>query len=117
VVGKIVGVQAERASSTVINPHPVNVPTIKVDASGSGGGAIAWIDQGGNRRVGPKSAAAVPGPAAYDTGGTEPTVTDADIVLGIINPEYFLGGRRALRRDLAERALLEKIGKQLRLTA
>ena len=116
-VGMIVDGQAVRASSTIINQHPINVPTIKVDAIGSGGGAIAWIDQGGNLRVGPKSAAAVPGPAAYATGGTDPTVTDADIVLGIINPEYFLGGRRALRRDLAERALLEKIGKPLGLSA
>ena len=116
-VGMIVDGQAVRASSTIIDQHPINVPTIKVDAIGSGGGAIAWIDQGGNLRVGPKSAAAVPGPAAYATGGMDPTVTDADIVLGIINPEYFLGGRRALRRDLAERALLEKIGKPLGLSA
>jgi N-methylhydantoinase A len=116
-VGMVVNGEPVRASTTIINQHPVNVPTIKVDAIGSGGGAIAWIDEGGNLRVGPKSAAAVPGPAAYGAGGTEPTVTDADLVLGIINPDYFLGGRRALRRDLAEAALTERIGRPLGLTA
>ncbi|WP_319457102.1 MULTISPECIES: hydantoinase/oxoprolinase family protein [unclassified Mycobacterium] len=116
-VGMVVDGQPVRASTTVINQHPINVPTIKVDAIGSGGGAIAWLDPGGNLRVGPRSAAAAPGPAAYDAGGLEPTVTDADLVLGIINPDNFLGGRRKLRRDLSETALSEKIGKPLGLTA
>ncbi|MEF2976219.1 hydantoinase/oxoprolinase family protein [Subtercola sp. YIM 133946] len=116
-VGMVVDGEPVRSSSTIINQHPINVPTIKVDAIGSGGGAIAWIDQGGNLRVGPKSAAAEPGPAAYGLGGTEPTVTDADVVLGIIDPDYFLGGKRQLRLDLAEAALLEKIGRPLGLTA
>ena len=115
-VGMVVNGEPVRASSTVINQHPINVPTIKVNAIGSGGGAIAWLDQGMNLRVGPKSAAAVPGPAAYGTGGTEPTVTDADVVLGIIDPEYFLGGKRHLRVDLAKEALLDKIGRPLGLT-
>jgi N-methylhydantoinase A len=116
-VGMVVDGEPVRASTTIINQHPINVPTIKVDAIGSGGGAIAWLDAGGNLRVGPRSAAAAPGPAAYDAGGTEPTVTDADLVLGIINPDNFLGGRRKLRRDLSENALSEKIGKPLGLTA
>ncbi|MFS0746650.1 hydantoinase/oxoprolinase family protein [Microbacterium sp. 1P10UB] len=116
-VGMVVDGEPVRTSTTVINQHPINVPTIRVDAIGSGGGAIAWIDQGGNLRVGPRSAAAVPGPAAYGAGGTEPTVTDADVVLGIIDPDYFLGGKRKLRVDLAEQALLEKIGRPLGLTA
>lgn len=115
-VGMVVNGEPVRASSTVINQHPINVPTIKVNAIGSGGGAIAWLDQGMNLRVGPKSAAAVPGPAAYGSGGAEPTVTDADVVLGIIDPEYFLGGKRSLRVDLAKAALLEKIGRPLGLT-
>jgi N-methylhydantoinase A len=116
-VGMIVDGEPVRSSTTIINQHPINVPTIKVDAIGSGGGAIAWIDEGGNLRVGPQSAAAVPGPAAYDAGGTRPTVTDADIVLGIINPDYFLGGRRKLRADLAAEALLKHVGRPLGLTA
>lgn len=115
-VGMVVSGEPVRASSTIINQHPINVPTIKVNAIGSGGGAIAWLDQGMNLRVGPKSAAAVPGPAAYGIGGTEPTVTDADVVLGIIDPEYFLGGKQKLRVDLAKAALLEKIGRPLGLT-
>ncbi|TCK22013.1 hydantoinase/oxoprolinase family protein [Pseudonocardia endophytica] len=116
-VGMIVGGEPVRSSSTIINQHPVNVPTIKVSVIGSGGGAIAWIDDGGNLRVGPHSAAAVPGPAAYGAGGTRPTVTDADVVLGIIDPDYFLGGRRTLRADLAAEALLEHVGRPLGLTA
>lgn len=115
-VGMVVDGEPVRSSTTILNQHPINVPTINVSAIGSGGGAIAWLDNGGNLRVGPKSAAAVPGPAAYDTGGTDPTVTDADIVLGIINPDNFLGGRRKLRRDLSEKALADKIGKPLKLS-
>jgi len=116
-VGMVVNGEPVRASRTIIDQQPINVPTIKVDVIGSGGGAIAWIDEGGNLRVGPRSAAAVPGPVAYDAGGTEPTVTDADLVLGIVNPDNFLGGRRRLRGDLAEAALLERIGKPLGLDA
>ncbi|MTD53744.1 hydantoinase/oxoprolinase family protein [Amycolatopsis pithecellobii] len=116
-VGMVVDGEPVRAASTIINQHSINVPTIKVDAIGSGGGAIAWIDAGGNLRVGPQSAAAVPGPAAYDAGGTDPTVTDANIVLGIIDPNFFLGGKRQLQVELAERALLEKVGKPLGLDA
>lgn len=116
-VGLLVNGEPIREASTVINQYPVNVPTIKVDVIGSGGGAIAWLDDGGNLRIGPRSAAAVPGPAAYGTGGTEPTVTDANLVLGILNPDYFLGGQRRLRVDLAEQALLTHIGEPLGLTA
>lgn len=116
-VGMVVDGEPVRSPTSVINRHPINVPTVKVEAIGSGGGAIAWVSDDGNLRVGPKSAAAVPGPAAYGAGGTEPTVTDANIVLGIINPDYFLGGRTQLRKDLAEKALLEKVGEPLGLTA
>ncbi|GAA4392230.1 hydantoinase/oxoprolinase family protein [Tsukamurella soli] len=115
-VGLIVDGEPVRSTTTIINQQPINVPTIRVDAIGSGGGAIARIDEGGNLRVGPESATAVPGPAAYGAGGTRPTVTDADLVLGIINPDYFLGGKQELRKDLAEAALMEHIGKPLGLT-
>lgn len=115
-VGVVLGGEPVRAAGSIINQHPINVPGIKVDVIGSGGGAIAWVDAGGNLRVGPQSAAAVPGPAAYGRGGTQPTVTDADLVLGIINPEYFLGGKRVLRMGLAEKALSEHIGQPLGLT-
>ena len=61
---------------------------------GAGGGSIVWIDRGGALRVGPRSAGAMPGPACYDTGGTEPTVTDANVVLGYVNPRRLAGGGR-----------------------
>lgn len=104
-------------SQTTLNKHIINVPMLEVHAIGSGGGAIAWVDDGGNLRVGPRSAGAVPGPACYGAGGVEPTVTDADLVLGILNDKFFLGGRRALDRDLAAQALEKAIGEPLGLTA
>jgi N-methylhydantoinase A/acetone carboxylase, beta subunit len=77
---------------------------------GAGGGSIAWINPIGDQLgVGPRSAGSMPGPVCYDQGGTEPTVTDADIVLGYINPDTYYGGRMPLNRDKAERAIREKI--------
>ena len=77
---------------------PVLVPMIDIDAIGAGGGSIAYIDPGGAFRVGPRSAGAVPGPACYAKGGEEPTVTDAQVVLGRMDPEHFLGGDLEDRR-------------------
>jgi len=82
-----------RSTTTVINHHPINVPTLQVHAIGSGGGAIAWLDAGGNLQVGPRSAGAVPGPACYGQGGTEPTNTDANLVLGILPDAACLAAR------------------------
>jgi N-methylhydantoinase A len=84
---------------------PLALPTIDVSTIGAGGGSIAWIDGGGFLRVGPQSAGAVPGPACYGRGGNEATLTDANLVLGRINPDYFLGGRLALDRKLAEQVV------------
>ncbi len=72
--------------------YPILAPTIDIVEIGSGGGSIAYVDQAGALRVGPISAGAVPGPACYDQGGTEPTVTDANLLVGRLNPDYFLGG-------------------------
>ncbi|MER6940797.1 hydantoinase/oxoprolinase family protein, partial [Nocardioides sp. NPDC000441] len=94
-VGLVVDGEPVRTSSTIINHHPINVPTLEVHAIGSGGGAIAWLDKGGNLQVGPRSAQSVPGPACYDSGGTEPTNTDANLVLGILPEAGLLGGRKA----------------------
>lgn len=105
-----------RAAQTIVNQHPVNVPTLRVDAIGSGGGAIAWLDSGGNLRVGPLSAQAVPGPACYGAGGTEPTNTDANLVLGILPETGLLGGLRPIRKDLAEAAIRARIAEPLGLT-
>jgi N-methylhydantoinase A len=84
---------------------PLALPTIDVTTIGAGGGSIAWIDGGGFLRVGPQSAGAVPGPACYGRGGNEATLTDANLVLGRINPDYFLGGRLPLDRKLAEQVV------------
>jgi N-methylhydantoinase A len=78
---------------------------VLVHSIGSGGGSIAWLDEGGLLRVGPQSAGSRPGPACYGQGGTEPTVTDADLVLGYLDADNFLGGRMHLDRELALRAL------------
>lgn len=84
---------------------PIKAPAIDLAEVGSGGGSIAWVDDGGALRVGPRSAGSQPGPACYDRGGTEPTVTDADLVLGYLDPSAFAGGLVALRPELAEAAL------------
>jgi N-methylhydantoinase A len=97
----------------VINQYSISTSMVDVHTIGAGGGAIAWIDQGGNLRVGPKSAGARPGPACYGAGGEQPTVTDADLVLGIINPDNFLGGRMKLSVELARDALCRHVGEPL----
>jgi N-methylhydantoinase A len=92
---------------------PAAVPLIDIKSIGAGGGSIAWVDAGGFLRVGPRSAGAQPGPICYGRGGTEPTVTDANLLLGRLNPEYFLAGRMRLEPDAisgAMDALGERIG-------
>ena len=96
--------------------HILAISSADVRSIGAGGGSIAWIDPGGLLRVGPKSAGAVPGPACYGAGGAEPTVTDAALLLGYLDPGYFLGGRMALDIEAARRAvggLSEALGKTL----
>ena len=83
----------------------LGIPKVDVRSIGAGGGSIAWVDVGGLLHVGPRSAGAMPGPACYGKGGTEPTVTDANVILGIIDPDYYLGGRIRLDRAAAERAV------------
>ncbi|MBI4506955.1 MAG: hydantoinase/oxoprolinase family protein, partial [Chloroflexi bacterium] len=80
---------------------------------GAGGGSIAHIDPMGLLKVGPESAGSVPGPACYDRGGTQPAVTDADLVLGYLNEDYFLGGEMRLSRQAAERAVAERVAQPL----
>ena len=85
--------------------YPILTPAVDMIEVGTGGGSIAWIDDGGRLRVGPKSAGAEPGPACYDRGGSAPTITDADLVLGRINPDHFLGGDMPLDIGAAHRAI------------
>ena len=80
-----------------VEGFPVNVPMLSIRAIGAGGGSIASVN-GGGLRVGPQSAGALPGPVCFDLGGGEPTVTDADLVLGLLDPEYFLGGNHEAQR-------------------
>jgi N-methylhydantoinase A len=84
---------------------PLRMPSVDVKTIGAGGGSIAWVDDAGILHVGPQSAGAVPGPASYDKGGTEATVTDANLVLGRLNPDYFLGGNVKLNLDLARKSV------------
>ncbi len=101
---------------TAIDWQPVLVPMIDINAIGAGGGSIAYIDPGGAFRVGPRSAGADPGPACYGKGGSEPTVTDAQVVLGRLDPEQFLGGDISLNADLSRQAIEKHIAKPLGLS-
>ncbi|MDE0919229.1 MAG: hydantoinase/oxoprolinase family protein [Arenicellales bacterium] len=96
--------------------YPVRVPMVDVNAMGSGGGSIAWLDAAGGLRVGPQSAGADPGPACYGRHGKVATVTDASIVLGFLNPDYFAGGSVSLDKELAKKAIGETIALPLSMT-
>ena len=85
--------------------YPVQAPTVEIIEIGAGGGSIVWSDPAGGMHVGPRSAGADPGPACYGRGGTEPTLTDANLLLGRLDPDYFLGGTRPLDAGAAEKAL------------
>jgi N-methylhydantoinase A len=95
--------------------HITGFPAVDVRSVGAGGGSIAWIDAGELLHVGPQSAGADPGPVCYGRGGTEPTVTDAAVVLGYIDPHYFLGGSMSLDAAASERAIAERIAAPLGL--
>ena len=113
-IGLVVDGYPVKSSTTVVGQYQYTLPVVEVQSIGSGGGSIAWVDEmSGALRVGPRSAGADPGPACYARGGTEPTVTDADVVLGYLNPEYFLEGSLTLDRKGAEDALAslgERVG-------
>jgi N-methylhydantoinase A len=121
-----IGIVTERgfaeatARDTWIAGYPVMVPMIDVHTIGAGGGSIAYVDEGGAFRVGPRSAGAEPGPVCYDKGGTEVTVTDANVVLNRLDPDHFLGGEMAIYPDkafAAVQALADRVGLDLYETA
>jgi N-methylhydantoinase A len=104
----------ERDYHPVILRYNMLSTKIWVESIGAGGGSIAWFDpENGLLKVGPEGAGASPGPVCYGAGGTEPTVSDADLILGYLNPEYFLGGRMRLDKDAAIKAVEEKIAGHL----
>lgn len=100
----------------VIDGYVVRVPMVDVNAIGAGGGSIAWIDEGGGLRVGPHSAGSEPGPACYGRGGAAATVTDASIVLGYIDPDYFAAGTLKLDPALSFQAILDTVATPLGLS-
>lgn len=103
------------ARDTWIGGYPLLVPMLDVHAIGAGGGSIAYVDEGGAFRVGPRSAGATPGPACYGQGGEEPTITDAHLVLGRLDPDRFLGGRMKLDRGAAIE-VLERLSDEVGLS-
>ncbi len=99
-----------------IGGRHVSVPMLDINTLSAGGGTIAWLDRVGQLKVGPQSAGAVPGPACYGRGGTEPTVTDANVALGFLDPDYFLGGAIPLDATRAERTIADRLAKPLGLS-
>jgi N-methylhydantoinase A len=104
-IGLVIGGEIQVTVDRQVSGHPVQLPMVDVEAIGAGGGSIAWVDEAKSLRVGPRSAGANPGPACYGAGGAEPAVTDADLVLGYLDPEYFAGGEVTLHPELAKAAL------------
>ncbi len=109
------GGRYEMTTEGEVGGYRVALPVIDIHTIGAGGGSIAHLDQGGLLRVGPRSAGAVPGPVCYGQGGTEPTVTDANLVLGYLSAEYFLGGEMPLDKAAAVHAVKECIADRLGL--
>lgn len=112
-IGLIANGKAMTVDESHVDGWPILAPMIEILAIGAGGGSIGWIDAGGGLRVGPQSAGAKPGPVCYRRGGTDPTVSDACLVLGRLNPEYFLGGEMDLDVEGAHEALVRGIAKPL----
>ncbi|MCY4364421.1 MAG: hydantoinase/oxoprolinase family protein [Gammaproteobacteria bacterium] len=106
-----------RTNTSVIHQYEYSVPTIEIQSIGSGGGSIVWVDElGTSLRVGPRSAGAEPGPACYGRGGTQPTITDCNVVTGFLDPLHFLGGRMKLEPELARVALERKVASRLNMS-
>jgi len=115
-VGLITGGRVNIKTEPIVARFILAAPCAEVTSIGAGGGTIAYLDPFTNRlKVGPQSAGSIPGPASYGQGGENPTVTDADLMLGYIDPDYFLGGRMKLNKSLAEKAIKEKIADPLGL--
>ena len=112
----IVDRQPQVVTNGRITGHLLALPMLDIHTIGAGGGSIGWIDSGGFLRMGPQSAGAVPGPACYGRGGEQPTSTDADLILGYLNPDYFLGGKLRLYPDRSQVAIAQHIAEPLRMS-
>src|SRR5699024_3132631 len=95
---------------------PVHTPLIQVDSIGGGGGSIAKVTSDGELQLGPESAGSVPGPACYDLGGTKPTVTDASVVLGLLDPDFYLNGTKQISKEKAVEAIQKWIAEPLEIS-
>lgn len=107
--------QARTEQETKVYGYSILIPNLDIRTIGAGGGSIAWIDDGGALQVGPQSAGATPGPMSYDQGGTEPTVTDAAVCNGYIDPQYFLGGEMPLFPQLAKAGIRSRVSEPLNM--
>ena len=112
-IALIDNLQPAVTTETWIGRYRVALPMLDIHTIGAGGGSIAHVDAGGALRVGPESAGANPGPACYGRGGTRPTVTDANVLLGLINPDFFLGGAMRLDRKASEEAIRVHVAEPL----
>jgi len=115
-VSIVSGGRTRLVTEGTVDGLPVRLPMIEIRTIGSGGGSIALVEESGRLRVGPESAGAKPGPACYSRGGTEPTVTDANVVLGRIDPQFFLGGAMRLDDAAARTAITTHVSERLSLT-
>lgn len=114
------GGECRLAGEATVHGYPIKAPMLDINTVGAGGGSIAYVDSGGLLKVGPRSAGADPGPVCYGLGNDEPTVTDANVLLGTLHPTHLLAGRMPIRRELAEAAiarLAEKLGMDTMATA
>ena len=115
-IGVIMDAEVPTRTESWAGDERVGIKMVDVHSAGAGGGSIAWIDSLGLLRVGPQSAGSDPGPACYDKGGTSPTTTDADVLLGYVDPDYFLGGEITLDRSRAVEAIRTGVAEPLGMT-
>jgi N-methylhydantoinase A len=115
-VARVEGGRPVIATERTIAGYPVRIPTLSIETVGAGGGSVGWVDSGGALKVGPESAGASPGPACYGRGGTRPTVTDANVVLGRLSATELLDGVMALSAGLATQAM-ERLARELGTSA
>jgi N-methylhydantoinase A len=115
-IGVVMGGEIPTTTEGWVQDERVAIKMVDIMSAGAGGGSIAWVDSLGLLRVGPHSAGSEPGPACYAKGGEDPTVTDADVILGYLDPDFFLGGEIALDSKLSAKAISEKVGGPLDMT-
>jgi N-methylhydantoinase A len=112
----IIDGQCVTSTDGSINRYKISLPSLDIETIGAGGGSIGWIDKGGLLHMGPQSAGALPGPICYNKGGTKPTCTDANLVLGYLNPDFFAGGKIKLDTEITKDLIKENLSKKLGLT-